>query len=326
MNMEKNEITAVIAVVISSVLFGALGICNRYFHEDCGLSSTEIVVIRLTVSALVLFIILALFNRAKLRIRLKDLPFIAFFGIFKFLSDVSLFYAQINVSLCLATLLQMTSPFFVMILSLFIFRERITSSKMFAMAIGAIGCVLVTNVLFGDVSANIEGILAAIFSGLCYSMFFIGNKVAIDRGIRPVTMLLVATVIADIIAIPFSDLGRTIEAVSTPTGIGAALAFGVLMTLVPYYLITWSSLYIGPTVVSMVSTLEVVAAAVVGYVVFSEALDIPHFIGIVLVILSIVLINVRIRIGYFRRMGRYVPLLVRKGMAPDRVREYHERR
>ena len=323
--MDKNEMTAVIAVVISSVMFGALGVCTRYFHDDCGLSSIEIVLIRLTVSALALFIILALFDRAKLKIRKKDIPFMAFFGIFKFLTDMSFFYAQNNISLCLATLLQMTSPFFVMIISLFIFRERITLSKLFAMGVGAMGCVLVTNVLFGRLNANAEGIIAAIFSGLCFSLFFIGNKAAIDRGIRPVTMLLVTTVVADVIAVPFSDLGRTLEAVSTPAGLGMALAFGVLMTLIPYYLLTWSSLYLGPTVLSMISTLEVVAAAVVGYMLFNETLDIPHVIGITLVILSIVLINVRIRIGYFRRMEKYVPLLVRRGMVPERVRQYYER-
>ena len=324
--MDKNEMTAITAVVISSVLFGALGICNRYFHEDCGLSAIEIVMIRLTVSALILFTVLALFDRVKLKIRKKDIPFMVFFGVFKFLSDMSLFYAQNNISLALATLLQMTSPFFVMIISLFIFREKITISKLFAMGVGALGCVLVTNVLFGKVTANVEGIFAAVFSGLCYSLFFIGNKAAIDRGIRPVSMLLVATVVADVIAIAFSDVGKTFEAVSTPTGLGAALALGFLMTLIPYYLMTWSSLYIGPTILSLVSTLEVVAAAVVGFVVFNEVLDVPHVIGIALVILSIVLINVRIRIGYFRRRDKYVPLLVRRGMAPDRVREYHERK
>ena len=81
--MDKNEMTAVIAVIISSIMFGALGVCTRYFHDDCGLSSIEIVLIRLTVSALALFIILALFDRAKLKIRKKDIPFMAFFGIFK---------------------------------------------------------------------------------------------------------------------------------------------------------------------------------------------------------------------------------------------------
>ena len=45
--MGKAAKTAVIGVIFSSLIFGALGMCTRYFQNDCGLSSSDIVVIRL---------------------------------------------------------------------------------------------------------------------------------------------------------------------------------------------------------------------------------------------------------------------------------------
>ena len=54
---------AALAVVISSVMFGAIGVCTRYFHDKCGLGSTDIVMIHLSVSAMGLLIVLALFAR-----------------------------------------------------------------------------------------------------------------------------------------------------------------------------------------------------------------------------------------------------------------------
>ncbi len=60
--MKGKAATAVMAVIFSSLMFGALGLCTRYF-KDCGLSSNDVVVIRLTISALGLVVLLALFAR-----------------------------------------------------------------------------------------------------------------------------------------------------------------------------------------------------------------------------------------------------------------------
>ncbi len=323
--MGKAAKTAVIGVIFSSLMFGALGMCTRYFQNDCGLSSSDIVVIRLTVSGLGLLIVLALFARDHLKIRKKDIPFMFLFGLFKFLTDVTFFFAQGNTSLCLATLLQMTSPYFVMVLSLIMFREKITMPKVTAMCVGSIGCVLVTGILFGEVNAKTEGIIAAIFSGLCISLFFIGNRIAIDRDIRPTTMLLYTTLFADLIALPFAvEHGESFVSILTPTGIGTALAFGLLMTLIPYYLLTWSSLHIEPTVISMISVLEVGAAAVVGFLMFDEDLTVIHILGIALVILSIILINVKLRLDYIKKYGKYVSPLIKFTMAPFKMLKQDE--
>ena len=72
--------------------------------------------------------------------------------------NITFFFAQGTASLCLATLLQMTAPYFVMVLSLILFREKITMPKLIAMCVGSIGCVLVTGILFGEVNAKTEGI------------------------------------------------------------------------------------------------------------------------------------------------------------------------
>ena len=57
---------------------------------------------------------------------------------------------------------------------------------------------------------------------------------------------------------------------------------------------------------STVTIIEVGAAAVVGLFAFNETLDVPHIIGIALVILSIILVNVSIRTLYRRMYGTYL--------------------
>ena len=313
--MKKERAMAIVLMAVGASLFGFLGLCTRYFMGDRGIGPLDTVAIRLFVASLFLLLILALASRSSLKIHRKDIPVFIVFGIFKFMSDVTYFYAQDNITLCLATLLQMTAPYYVMVVSLFLFREKITMKMLVAMVMSSIGCVLVTGVLFGSMDARVEGIFSALLSGLFFGMFIIGGRVMHLRGIRPETGLFYVLLVADIIAIPFIDIGGIGEAVSDFEGITAALAIGVMMTLIPFYIYTWCSSYLEPTLASMISILELVVAAVVGFVFFSEALSPVNILGITIVIASVMLINLRIRKGYRKRFGEYVP----PGLSADKT-------
>ena len=69
-------------------------------------------------------------------------------------------------------------------------------------------------------------------------------------------------------------------------------------------------------VISIISVLEVVGASVVGYFMFNETLDVPHFIGIALVVASIVLINIKLRMAYFKRYGKFIDPVIKLGTWP----------
>ena len=104
------------------------------------------------------------------------------------------------------------------------------------------------------------------------------------------------------------------------------------MTLIPYFLLTWSSSRMDPTVISIISVLEIVGAMIVGYFMFSEILDVLHFIGIALVVLSIVLINIKLRRIYFNRYGKYIDPVIKLGTWPlrklleDQMKVYEDKK
>lgn len=305
--MERNHALAVIAVLSGATLFGLLGICTRYFQQECGLSALETVLIRLSVSCIVLFLLISVFSRESLKIKAKDIPLFIVFGLFKIASDVTFFYAQTTIDLSMATLLQMTSPFYVMIVSLFLFRDAITLKKVSAMVMAMIGCILVTGIISGNENIKISGVLGALMSGMCFGMFLIGSRLAQNRGIKPEASLFYTLLIAGLIALPFSDVGAVADAVSSETGIIAAIALGVFMTMVPFFLYAWSVKYIEPTLSSILSVFELVVAAAVGFLVFGEGLSPLKIAGIILVISSVILMNIKIHIGYAKRFGKYVP-------------------
>ncbi|MBR4203393.1 MAG: EamA family transporter [Candidatus Methanomethylophilaceae archaeon] len=303
--MNQKRIIGVSAVLIATMCFGFLGLFNRFLQNDFGLASIDVTFVRLSFASMILLIILAIFAPGTLRIRLKDTPYILLFAIFKLLSDLFLFNAQTTTSLSLATLLQMTSPYFIMVFSFLLFKEKITAKKFIAMIIASIGCVLVTHVVTGHLSLDAAGILSGIMSGLCYGLFLLGNKVYYDRGMNPAASLFYTFLFASVIILPFihfEPLGNTITDI---TGLGACLVFGAVLTLVPFYLLAISLRYLEPTTVSVLGVMELVASTMVGFFFFDEVLETVDIGGILLVIASVFIINAEIFLWFRRKYGEY---------------------
>jgi uncharacterized membrane protein len=128
--MERKQ--AILLVALGCSLFGFLGVCTRHFFA-LGLNSFDISFIRQSLTAAALFVIIILTDRKVLSVDRKDILFLVAFGAVKLLSDIALFKAQENTTLALSALLQMTFPYYTLILSLFIFHEKITSRKLMAM-------------------------------------------------------------------------------------------------------------------------------------------------------------------------------------------------
>jgi drug/metabolite transporter (DMT)-like permease len=74
------------------------------------------------------------------------------------------------------------------------------------------------------------------------------------------------------------------------------MGLGIVASLIPMFIEVWSARYLSPTVISIVSMVEVVSAAIIGVVAFDEVLDIFNIFGIALVLSSILIINIRISI------------------------------
>ena len=305
--MDNRRYIAVLAVALGATAFGFLGIPTRFFRDEFGLQSIDSVIIRLTFASLFLVVMLGIFARDKLRINRKNIPLLLLFAVFKLLSDVTFFYAQGTVKLSLATLLQMTSPYLVMLVSLLLFRDRMTTKKVFAMGMASIGSVFVTGILFEEMNIHFMGALSALASGFFFGMFMIGSKLFFDRGLHPAVSLFYTMLFADLIALPFCNHADLVEAVTDINGLAMALALGVLMTLVPFYLYAWSTQFIEPTLTAMISTLEIVAATIVGLLMFGEDITPMGIIGIVLVVSSVMLMNIKLHSDHMKRFGKYMP-------------------
>ena len=292
--MAETDKRAALFVALSAASFGFLGVPVRFLHEN-GFAPLDITAVRLFVTTIALVLIALVVDRDLFKVRKKDLLFFILFGFFKLMSDVTLFRAQVTIDLSLSTLLQMTAPYYVLVISLFLFRERITLMKILAMLVAFIGCIFVTGVITGGMhSLDFVGVASALISGLFFGLFTIGCKLGSDKGYKPVTTMMYMFLFASLMTIPFANDVKVVESFVDVHLILGVLSLGILMTLIPFFVSTWGVQKLEASKVSLISVMEVITACIVGYFLFDEEMTVLNIIGMSLVVASIVIMDLKI--------------------------------
>ena len=292
--MAETDKRAALFVALSAASFGFLGVPVRFLHDN-GFAPLDITAVRLFVTTIALVIVALVVDRGLFKVRKRDLLFFILFGFFKLMSDVTLFRAQVTIDLSLSTLLQMTAPYYVLVISLFLFRERITLMKILAMLVAFIGCIFVTGVITGGMhSLDFVGVASALISGLFFGLYTIGCKLSSDKGYKPVTTMMYTFLFASLMTIPFANDVKVVESFVDFHLILGVLSLGILMTLIPFFVSTWGVQKLEASKVSLISVMEVITACIVGYFLFDEEMTVLNIIGMSLVVASIVIMDLKI--------------------------------
>ena len=154
---DAKAVSAYAAVTVSAILWGFIGFFSRNLYAE-GFSPMQVAFTRMLIGLLVMSVFLVILDRTCFRIRKKDLWIFLLFAVFKVLSDLFLFKAQVLIHLSLSSVLQLTSPYWVLLYCVILFHERITFRKLFAICMAFFGCILVTGLLSEDVSFDTLGI------------------------------------------------------------------------------------------------------------------------------------------------------------------------
>ncbi len=200
--------------------------------------------------------------------------------------------AVVKTGITTSAVLLNVAPVFTAAASRILFKEKITPQKAAALAINIIGCVLA--VTGGSISLSglsVAGILFGIGAGFCYSMTAIIGRLAGDMTnayVMSTYSYLAAAVFIAIFMHPWS--GTAMNA--------GILIWGFLYALIPTA-IAYIFYYNGvqkikeSSKVPVFASTETVAAAIIGIMLYHEQIGIINIIGIILVLLSVVLMNIR---------------------------------
>jgi len=281
-------------ILISGCLWGSMGLFVRKLTA-AGLTSLDIVGMRAFVTVILMGIILLLFDRKMFRIRIRDIWCFIGTGICSIiLFNYCYFSAIMMTSLSVAAVLLYTAPAFVMLMSFFLFGEKMNKNKWIALLMTFVGCVLVTGLTgTGQMGAlSVKGIVVGLGAGFGYALYSIFSRYAIGRGYHSLGITFYTFLFATIGSLPlisFKTLGTYLSIEST--NIWFILLFGLVSTVLPYLVYTAGLEYVENGQASIIASIEPVVATMFGIFVFKEKMTMSNVFGMILVLGAIVLCN-----------------------------------
>lgn len=278
-------------VLAGGVLWGSIGIFVQMLASS-GLTPMEAVTARATGATIVFALITYFSNPQLLKIKLKD--WWIFFGSgFISLAGFNYFnFTCITLSgMATAALLLYTAPVFVMLMSLFLFKEKLTARKCMALLCTICGCTLIVGVLEQGLNLNWSIVGTGLASGVGYALYTIFTKYAVLRKYHPLTVA-TYTFLGCAVAAHLVSGGLPYQQIDTRGWLGiAGIVF--ICSLGANYFYTKGLAGIDASHASIIATVEPLVAALLGILVFGEPLAYTKIMGMLLILGSIVLLSER---------------------------------
>lgn len=204
-------------------------------------------------------------------------------GIFGTLALTLFFFTLQNLDLSIATVVQYLSPIFTLLLSVYLFKERINSKQWFMVLVAFVGVLLIG--YYKLQSANTQlvwlgiGILSAIFSGVAYNAIIKCRET--DSALNVViyfpmiaTPIMLVWCLFDYVAPSFNEL--------------LVIIFIGVMTQFAQVFMTKALQNGNSSEVIPFKYLGAIYAVIIGYLVFDERLQVLSGIGILLILVGVI--------------------------------------
>lgn len=277
-------------IFVTGCLWGSIGLFIRLM-SDAGASAALISFLRMAFA----FVILAIVTVARsgvsaFRVSGRTLLFSAALGLVCHgVYNVFYSWAVTLTGVTVSAVLLRIAPVFTAVISVLCFHEKITRHKYLALAINVVGCVLAaTGGQFDGALLSLTGILCGLAAGLCYALSAIFGRLAgenSDPFVVSTYSYLFAAVFLGVFLKPWAQPIRV-----TPTILGLGFLYALIPTAIAYLLYYRGLQQIRESSkVPVLASMETVVAAVIGVLVLGEELSLVHYLGIAIVMVSIVM-------------------------------------
>ena len=289
-----SEKSGSLLIIVAGIFWATMGLFVRALGEF-GFTSIQIAAFRLLSAALCFWGILICKEGRRGCIRLKDLPLFLGLGVGSVAMMTCCYFSAIGMlTLSAAAILLYTSPIWVMLMSALFFRERITRAKLLALVLAFSGCVLVSGLNGGNVSA--AGVAVGVLSGVAYGLYSILGSIALRR-YSPFTVTAWGFSIAALAVLALAHPAQMVAMTASSGRAGAilllALATGVVTAVIPYLIYTIGLKRVEPSRAAILATTEPMVATILGMVVYGEGMNPASAAGILCILLAIIVLNTR---------------------------------
>lgn len=280
-------------IFLSAVCWGTIGIFTRTVTE-AGFSALEMLFVKVVMGACFLSAWFMIKDKSFFRLKTpRDILYFIGTGICSFVFFSWCYIQSINLtSIGIAVVFLYTAPVFVMIMSVFLFHEKMTLRKVVVLFLTFSGCVLVTGLL-ESAGGTITplGVLLGLGSGFGYALYSIFGTFALKRGYRSLTITYYTFLTAAIFMLFLLNPIEIAQRISDTHLWLYMVLFTAVTTVIPYVAYTTGLAYIEAGKASVMATIEPVVAVGIGILFFHESASILKLLGIVMVLSSVFLLR-----------------------------------
>ena len=264
-------------------IFGTIGIFRKYIPLPSSLLALARGIIG---TAFLLFLVLAV-KRDKLSVEAikRNFVFLVVSGAFIGFNWILLFEAYQYTTVATATLCYYMAPVIVVLVSPFLFKERLTLLKAICVAVALAGMVFVSGIPqsgFGGMS-ELKGILLGLGAATLYAIVVILNQYIKDIPAYDKTIMQLGT--AAIAILPYTLLTENFADISfTPVAVLMLIFVGIVHTGIAYTLYFGSMSGLKAQTIALFSYIDPVVAIILSAVILQENIGLWGVIGAVMVL------------------------------------------
>lgn len=280
-------------VILATFCWSTAGVTITTTVRETGIAALGLAFWRVFCSFLVLFVGLAIGRPAALRVKPRDLPWLAGMGVLAVGTfQVLWILAILTNGASISTVIQCNAPIIVTLLARLFWREPLTWRKWAAIGLATIGTILVSGLTgVGELRITPVGLAISLGSALTYAGITLFAK-KLTGDYNSFTILMVSFGFAALALLPF-QIGRPLPAQISGTAVVAFAALVLFTTIAGYASYTVALRHLQASVASIIAMAEVPFASFFGYVLLGERMGPWQVVGALAVIGGVILLSAR---------------------------------
>lgn len=288
--MEKKNIKSYLLFLTSVLIFGTIGIFRRYIPLSSGMLAFS----RGLLGSMVLEGVILIRKKRnssgmKERLDKRTVCLLALIGVMTGANWILLFEAYNYTSIATATMCYYMEPTIIILMSPFLFKERLTARKLSCAALAVVGMVFVSGVLDGEGIGRSDGlgILFGLGAAVLYAVVVMLNKKVQTDDVYEKTM--VQLLAAVILLTPYLLVTEDFSSIRLDmTAVIMVLIVGIVHTGIAYAMYYSSINGLTAQSIAVLSYLDPAFALILSAVVLHENMSVSGVIGALLIIGSAV--------------------------------------
>jgi drug/metabolite transporter (DMT)-like permease len=277
-----------ILTALAATLWGTAGVTVKYLFTSIDIDPVTLAQMRVSLSCIIGGIALAVLRPRALRVRLADLPFLAFYGAVCLTgTQITYYWAIHESSVAVAIFLQFLAPILTSLYEVAVLKRR--PGKMTGVVLlAAVGGSLL--LLFGQgdgVASSPLGLLAGLVSAVALALYTLVGQRGVHR-YDPWTLVVFGAAASSLLWAFVKPPWTLLAHPWTPANWGFFLYLAVVTTLLPFGLFLTGLRHIGPTSAILTATIEPVWATILAGLVLGEEIGWAQAAGCALILASII--------------------------------------